>query len=217
MARNKRGTWRTDERVWYEEDVESFLAQPNVSMCAGKNYPYYEFTTKMWIPYERTWQLNRERREGLVYAEKPQVFLRVNDVEKYCRHGTILQVKAFKEENFDLRMVWNAAVAIKLHEGWAIHARDVIRTTNQTLRFRALKAMGTDKFLEKAKMEKVHADKHGVLYRARGTDLQFVRVIDPSTGNTYMLQVPPDVVRAKQGVAWGFGMSEEQYEPLVET
>jgi hypothetical protein len=33
----------------------------------------------------------------------------------------------------------------------------------------------------------------------------------------YFLRVPPTMTRARQAIAWTFGLTEEEYEPLSET
>lgn len=37
------------------------------------------------------------------------------------------------------------------------------------------------------------------------------------TSRTYWLRVPPATRTAREGVAWTFGVSEADYEPLVQT
>jgi hypothetical protein len=41
--------------------------------------------------------------------------------------------------------------------------------------------------------------------------LKAVKVIDPSTGRTYILRVPPDMQRMKQALAWTFDVPEDEY------
>lgn len=45
----------------------------------------------------------------------------------------------------------------------------------------------------------------------------YVEVTCPSTGHVYHLRVPPDIRKCAEAVAWTFGMSVEQYAPLLET
>jgi hypothetical protein len=42
--------------------------------------------------------------------------------------------------------------------------------------------------------------------------LKFVRLTDPSTGRTYIIRVAHDTIRAYQGVAASFGMTEDDYK-----
>jgi hypothetical protein len=34
---------------------------------------------------------------------------------------------------------------------------------------------------------------------------------------TYFLRVPPDTETAREGVAWTFGLTPEEYQPLLQT
>lgn len=68
----------------------------------------------------------------------------------------------------------------------------------------------------------VHQDDTGVLVHVSGrwspfSYLAFVYVVDPSTGRPSLLRVPPGMKRARQAVAWTFGMAEEAWTPLCET
>ena len=71
----------------------------------------------------------------------------------------------------------------------------------------------------------MHQDSSGILYRMnlRGDEpILVVRVVNSTaepdgTFNEYFLRVPPNIIRAKQAVAWTFGLTEEEYEPLAET
>lgn len=44
-----------------------------------------------------------------------------------------------------------------------------------------------------------------------------VEVICPSTGQDYLLRVPPSMSTCQSAVAWTFGMNASTYAPLVET
>ena len=37
------------------------------------------------------------------------------------------------------------------------------------------------------------------------------------TFNVYFLRVPPSTLTAKAGVAWTFGLNEDEYQPLQQT
>lgn len=50
-----------------------------------------------------------------------------------------------------------------------------------------------------------------------GDYIQFVKVICPSTGRSYMLCVPPEINGALEAVAWTFGKKPEDYRPIIET
>ena len=46
---------------------------------------------------------------------------------------------------------------------------------------------------------------------------RLVRVACPSTGQRYVLRVPPELASAHEGVAWTFGMERGAYRPDAET
>jgi len=135
---------------------------------------------------------------------------RVHVLEGYCRNHTLNNLIEFKDYPFG-----DAVVAIKLAEKWRLLPRDVVRAKNQDLRQRALKEVGADRFLQSVKARVVHKDRFGKLVTFQR--LSFVQVVDPSTNKIYMLQVPNEVKKAKEAVAWTFGMDESQYEPEYES
>jgi hypothetical protein len=47
--------------------------------------------------------------------------------------------------------------------------------------------------------------------------LKAVKVIDPSTGRTYLIRVPPDMKRVRQAIAWTFDVPEKEYRLVAET
>ncbi|MHA1987562.1 MAG: DUF6745 domain-containing protein [Promethearchaeota archaeon] len=47
--------------------------------------------------------------------------------------------------------------------------------------------------------------------------LTYVIVKDVSSKRNYMLRVPLEVAVCKEALAWTFGMSEEEYNPLKES
>ena len=80
--------------------------------------------------------------------------------------------------------------------------------------------------------ETVHADMRAITKYRKGKEvaellesdefkdfgdlpLKFVRVIDPSTGDSYILRVWPQNKRAYEAVAMTFGMTESQYKESV--
>jgi hypothetical protein len=68
----------------------------------------------------------------------------------------------------------------------------------------------------------VHRDGAGILLYifgpySRVIHLAFVFVVDPSTGTPSLLRVPPGIMRARQAVAWTFGMDERDWTPVLET
>ncbi|GLX01178.1 DUF6745 domain-containing protein [Microtetraspora sp. NBRC 16547] len=101
-----------------------------------------------------------------------------------------------------------------------------IRTeSNAELRRVMLEHYGYDRYLADSGASPVHSDETGVLWRIalpEDEDVTMVEVVNSTpepdgTRRTYFLRVPPWIERARQGVAWTFGVAEEDYQPERET
>lgn len=88
-----------------------------------------------------------------------------------------------------------------------------------------IERFGLENYLSTGNLIKVHQDDCGILYRMnlQGDEpMLVVRVINSTpepdgTRKNYFLRVPPNMVRARQAVAWTFGLTEDEYHPLQET
>jgi hypothetical protein len=84
---------------------------------------------------------------------------------------------------------------------------------------------GYDRYLTDTGAEPLHRDETGVLWRIQLPDdepVVMVEVVNSTpepdgTSRTYWLRVPPRIRTARAGVAWTFGVPEEEYQPLRET
>ncbi|MEU4342288.1 DUF6745 domain-containing protein [Nocardia sp. NPDC023852] len=101
-----------------------------------------------------------------------------------------------------------------------------IRTEeNAELRRVMLEYYGYDRYLDECGARPIHRDETGVLWRIEldgDEDVVMVEVINSTpepdgTSRTYWLRVPPDTRTARAGVAWTFGLSAEEYEPVAQT
>ncbi|WP_354642315.1 DUF6745 domain-containing protein [Kitasatospora camelliae] len=103
---------------------------------------------------------------------------------------------------------------------------DRIRTEeNAELRRVMLEHYGYDRYLAESGAEPLHRDETGKLWRIRlpgDEPVLMVEVVNSTaepdgTFRTYWLRVPPDTRTARAGVAWTFGLREEEYRPQRET
>jgi hypothetical protein len=99
---------------------------------------------------------------------------------------------------------------------------EVTGATNETIRRDYLEHYigGIGGFLADACAIIVHHDDAGKLWILRsstGQWMSWVEVKCPSTGRKYFLRVPPDMVRAREAVAWTFNVPEADYRPTVQT
>jgi hypothetical protein len=96
---------------------------------------------------------------------------------------------------------------------------------NAELRRAMLEHFGVERYLAESGAKPLQSDEAGVLWQVElpgDEPLVMVEVVNSTpepdgTSRTYFLRVPPWVRRARQGVAWTFGLSEEEYQPQRQT
>lgn len=97
---------------------------------------------------------------------------------------------------------------------------------NVEIRRMMLEMYGLEAFIKDSGAQVVQQDKCGVLYRQHfgdnHEDIVIVHVVNSTpepdgTYNNYFLRVPPETKTAREGVAWTFGLSADEYDPLKET
>ena len=96
---------------------------------------------------------------------------------------------------------------------------------NAELRRVMLEHFGYERYLREAGARRLSSDACGVLWQLTFSDdepLTMVEVINSTpepdgTSRVYWLRVPPTTRTARAGVAWTFGLTEEEYHPLVQT
>jgi hypothetical protein len=97
--------------------------------------------------------------------------------------------------------------------------------SNAEIRRVMLEHFGFDRYLWESGALAIHRDTYGVLWRVDlpgDEPLLMVEVVNATpepdgTRRTYFLRVPPNTRTAWGGVAWTFGLTEEEYEPAVQT
>ncbi|MBW8484860.1 DUF6745 domain-containing protein [Actinomadura parmotrematis] len=96
---------------------------------------------------------------------------------------------------------------------------------NAELRRVMLEIFGYDRYLAETGARPLHRDATGVLWRIDlpgDEPVVMVEVVNSTpepdgTSRVYHLRVPPGTRTAREGVAWTFGLGEEEYRPLRET
>lgn len=115
-------------------------------------------------------------------------------------------------------------------ENWnEISAQEIFELKNQEVQTRLIERYGSEKFMRDMNAIRVLNDDVGVMYQI-GTQatrwdtsvIKFVEVINSTpepdgTYKKYILRVPPDTQTPKAGIAWTFGLTEEEYNPEVQT
>lgn len=101
-----------------------------------------------------------------------------------------------------------------------LHPRDIIVCRNVEIRRLLMDRYGFDRFVRDAHAKCLHQEGSSELVSInlrKEEALTFVKVRDSTSKQTYLLRVPPEVKTCKEGIAWTFGLEEEEYTPLKET
>ncbi|GAB2845336.1 hypothetical protein GCM10022221_50830 [Actinocorallia aurea] len=96
---------------------------------------------------------------------------------------------------------------------------------NAELRRVMLEHFGFDRYLAESGAAPVHKDETGTLWRIELPDDEPVVMVEvlnstpepDGSVRTYYLRVPPRTRTAREGVAWTFGLTEQEYRPEKET
>ena len=105
--------------------------------------------------------------------------------------------------------------------------KNVLKLENAEVRRAVIEYIGINEFLESANPKTLDESPFGRLVKIKSPegdwntpkdeDIVAVYVKDSSTPRRYFLRVPPKTKTAKEGVAWTFGLDEQEYKPSEET
>jgi hypothetical protein len=109
--------------------------------------------------------------------------------------------------------------------GSALSAQRIRNEDNAELRRVMLEIYGYDRYLTEVGARPLHRDETGVLWRIDlpgDEPVVMVEVLNSTpepdgSVRTYWLRVPPTTRTARAGVAWTFGLTEQEYHPARET
>lgn len=170
-----------------------------------KNCGWWWPYTDLCILTERPVSLKRDNR-GRLHNEKGKVVRYGDNWGFYAWHGVLVPEEV-----------------IILDE--PITLERIAAERNIEVRRVMIERFGLDDYLKSGKVIKIHQDQTGTLWRMdlEGDEpIMVVQVVNSTAEpdgifKEYFLRVPPNIVRAKQAVAWTFGLTEDEYVPLVET
>ncbi|MGW4464167.1 DUF6745 domain-containing protein [Micromonospora sp. NPDC004704] len=165
-----------------------------------------------WWPYERV----------VILSERPVRVERDNLGRLHHGDGPAL----LYPDGFGLHVWRGMPIPAEVAEELPRLSVERIRAeSNAEVRRVMLEHFGYDRYLRDSNARAIHRDECGVLWRIelpQDEPLVMVEVVNSTpepdgTRRTYWLRVPPQTRTARGGVAWTFGLSEEEYAPLVQT
>lgn len=92
----------------------------------------------------------------------------------------------------------------------------VLQLENAEVRRYMVKRVGYEKIKHVVKATVVHSDGENELLRFENGEM-YVKVKDSSTEREYLLFVEGRHATCKSAIAWTFGLTEEEYNPVIET
>lgn len=100
-----------------------------------------------------------------------------------------------------------------------LEPREVLQIANSEIRRYLIKRIGYDRIKKEVKAEVIHKDGNSelLLIENNGSKEKYVKVKDHSTEREYLLYVPDNIQRCREGIAWTFGLTENEYAPIVES
>ncbi len=169
-------------------------------------------TAGWWWPYERV----------AILTERPTALHRDNLGRLHYGEGPALSYP----DGWSL-FAWRGMpippeVAARLPE---LTIPEIQAEENAEVRRVMLEYFGFDRYLRESGASELHRDETGVLWRVDlpgDEPLVMVGVVNSTpepdgSYRTYFLRVPPRTRTARAGVAWTFGLTEEEYRPLQQT
>jgi hypothetical protein len=134
---------------------------------------------------------------------------------------TFLSRKFDKEELIEgIRSLIDYEPLFKILEQQA-DAQEITKISNQTLRREALLFYGIEKFFIDMNAIIVDENRRNQLlylkWHSAEEPMKMVKVIDSTTGQVYLIRVPPDMKTVQEAIAWTFNLQPEEYHPIKET
>ena len=130
------------------------------------------------------------------------------------------------KDGFVMHRWRGVAIPAEFAQTLATLTADTIRhERNAELRRIMLEHYGNERYIIDSGAQPIQQDEAGKLWviMLPGDEaLRMVEVVNSTpepdgTSRTYWLRVPPHVRTAKEAVAWTFGLTEEEYEPQIQT
>lgn len=138
-------------------------------------------------------------------------------------NGTLREIfPANLEISLDGETTWEAlveeiSVIVKSLEG-VVSAKEILSLKNLEIRREAVDRYGEERFMEDLGAEIIDKNNDNYLMRVeQEPPFVFLKLKDSSTDRRYMLRVPPEIKSVLGGIAWSFGLEENDYKPEVET
>jgi hypothetical protein len=151
----------------------------------------------------------------------PTIFHRDHDGRFHCNNGPALALP----DGYKIYAIHGIMVPdFVVEDPGSITFFDICHEENTELRRILIEKYGWDRYINSSGASIISQDEYGTLYRyAYGGDIiSFVKVKNgtPEPDGSfkhYCIHVPPEIKTAHEAVAWTFGLTVDEYQPVMET
>lgn len=224
------GEWlyigKDDTQYYFHKGMHGSCAacdafQATFAISIKENQPITYEQVKKFVDHDDT------RAEMTPFVEVP-----IDMIKQMCREDSIMTVlpknlrgNVFGGENIDIIAI-EATALIRLEESMPLYIEDIFNVKNQEIKHQYLKAFGLERFIKEGNGQLVSQDDYGKLYKviskqekgnSRDDEVMIVIVKCATTDREFPLRVPNNMRKAKEAVAWTFGLREDQYNPSLQT
>ncbi len=190
------------------DDMWSLLYQHYKRRMQERGHDFLDVEEWACIIDERPIVINIDEHRRLHCESGPAVEY-MNGDKLYAWHGLIL----------------NTEHVYLIEEPELITVNEIDDEENTEIRRIMVERFGSEKYLEAGGAIEINSDEYGTLFCKNmlgDESLMMVRVRNSTpepdgSYKHYFLRVPPFMTTAKRGIAWTFGLSEEDYQPNKET
>ena len=194
---------------------------------AGEKYRVIWFMDRQKPSVEQSCDFDEERfgitREGNVIwgfdsgCSCPSPWIDCGDAVYHVKEWKEFTVPA--EEAFDAD--WQDACYANLKDyilliNDDIEPQKVLEVQNAEIRRYLIKRVGYENIKDKVQATVLHVDGDNELLKFNTGEL-YVKVKDASTDREYLLYVEGNHATCKSAIAWTFGLTEKDYNPIIET
>jgi hypothetical protein len=148
------------------------------------------------IRYDRQYRLHSEHEAAIVW---------IDGVREYWWHGVRT----------------NSQITLRPE---SLTVQQIMGVRNIELRRVMIERFGLERLIKESSAEVIHSDQDYESKRrllrinvAGDEPIFAVSVVCPSTQRNYFLRVPPTMRSVEEAIAWTFGLSKDQYRPIVES
>ncbi len=208
---------------WYWRFDLSFLATTHVGAVQNGNAEVQRWSKPIYDAFlAGAWMLHWTE-DTLFWVSKPHVHVEMVPTGRRLHNAEGAAVESDVEPLYFWHGVLVPSFVVIRPD--LITVEHITKEENAEVRRIMLDRFGTERFIRESGAKPVDTSDHGTLYRTEMPNdepLVMVKVTNSTAEpdgsfKDYWLRVPPQMTRARDAVAWTFGVDPKKYELAVQT